>query len=333
MALASAKGLIRSEVGKQLGMRHVPTMDFIHDALPETARHIDDLLERVRESDAAAAQSANAGAYAGEPDPYKKPRDPVDPDDCRPDVPATWTTRTRGRRGLVSPERAALDPGQAASWSSTSRAADLARRGGPGTTTGRHPQGGSRRHPRPDGDRRARARCQPGHPVCWATCWSPTRCTTPPSGSARPPRPTTPRVRSIDRLPTVGLTEERILTGAERVRRRRSTRCPRRSRRSRSTVAAPTSGSRAGEQVQLASRRVRIDSIEVHGIRLGPGRRRRRRLGALLERHLHPCDRPRPRRPARHRWTPDRTASYGGRTVRARRRRGPSSSSPRWTRC
>jgi ribosome-binding factor A len=59
-------------------MRHVPTIDFIADALPENARHIDDLLERVREADAAAAQSASAGAYAGEPDPYKKPRDPVD---------------------------------------------------------------------------------------------------------------------------------------------------------------------------------------------------------------------------------------------------------------
>ena len=47
-ALASAKGLIQSEVGKQLGMRHVPTLEFIHDALPETARQIDDLLERVR---------------------------------------------------------------------------------------------------------------------------------------------------------------------------------------------------------------------------------------------------------------------------------------------
>ena len=81
MALASAKGLIRSEVGKQLGMRHVPTLDFIADALPETARHIDDLLERVRESDAAAAQSVNAGAFAGEPDPYKKPREPGDADE------------------------------------------------------------------------------------------------------------------------------------------------------------------------------------------------------------------------------------------------------------
>ena len=54
-ALESAKGLIRSEVGKQLGMRHVPTLEFIHDALPETARHLDDLLAKARESDAAVA--------------------------------------------------------------------------------------------------------------------------------------------------------------------------------------------------------------------------------------------------------------------------------------
>ena len=79
VALASAKGLIRSEVGKQLGMRHVPTLEFVQDALPETARHIDDLLERVRESDAAAAQSRAEGAYAGDADPYKKrPDDELD---------------------------------------------------------------------------------------------------------------------------------------------------------------------------------------------------------------------------------------------------------------
>ncbi|MDQ6687597.1 MAG: 30S ribosome-binding factor RbfA [Actinomycetota bacterium] len=75
VALESAKGLIRSEVGKQLGMRHVPTLEFIHDALPADARHIDDLLERVRESDAAAAASTSGAAYAGEPDPYRKPHE------------------------------------------------------------------------------------------------------------------------------------------------------------------------------------------------------------------------------------------------------------------
>jgi ribosome-binding factor A len=72
-ALASARGVIRSEVGKQLGMRHVPTLAFVHDALPESARHIDDLLERVRAADAAAAASASGATYAGGEDPYKKP--------------------------------------------------------------------------------------------------------------------------------------------------------------------------------------------------------------------------------------------------------------------
>ena len=73
-ALESAKGLIRSEVGKQLGMRHVPTLEFIHDALPETARHLDDVLAKARASDAAVTASAAGAVYAGEADPYKKPR-------------------------------------------------------------------------------------------------------------------------------------------------------------------------------------------------------------------------------------------------------------------
>ncbi|HET8718385.1 MAG TPA: 30S ribosome-binding factor RbfA [Nocardioidaceae bacterium] len=75
-ALESAKGLIRSEVGKQLGMRHVPTLEFVHDALPENARHLDELLAQVRESDARVAEAAEGARYAGEPDPYRKPREP-----------------------------------------------------------------------------------------------------------------------------------------------------------------------------------------------------------------------------------------------------------------
>jgi ribosome-binding factor A len=84
-ALESARGLIRSEVAKQLGMRHAPTLEFIHDALPDTARHIDELLAKARESDAAVAASAAGATYAGEPDPYRKPLEDDDleaePDD------------------------------------------------------------------------------------------------------------------------------------------------------------------------------------------------------------------------------------------------------------
>jgi ribosome-binding factor A len=74
-ALESAKGLIRSEVAKQLGIRHAPTLEFIHDALPENARHMEELLAKVRADDAAMAASSSGAQYAGEADPYKKPHD------------------------------------------------------------------------------------------------------------------------------------------------------------------------------------------------------------------------------------------------------------------
>ena len=73
-ALESAKGLIRSEVAKQLGMRHAPTIDFIHDALPETARHLDEVLAKARAQDEAVA-AARGTEFAGGEDPYKKPRE------------------------------------------------------------------------------------------------------------------------------------------------------------------------------------------------------------------------------------------------------------------
>lgn len=86
-ALASARGLIRSEVGKQLGMRHVPTIEFVHDALPESAKQIDDLLERARRADADVAAAAAGATFAGESDPYRKPReDDLDEDDRDEDV-------------------------------------------------------------------------------------------------------------------------------------------------------------------------------------------------------------------------------------------------------
>jgi ribosome-binding factor A len=72
-ALESAKGLVRSEVGKQLGMRHVPTLEFVADALPATARHLDEVLAKARAQDEAAA-AARGTTYAGGEDPYKKPR-------------------------------------------------------------------------------------------------------------------------------------------------------------------------------------------------------------------------------------------------------------------
>jgi ribosome-binding factor A len=85
-ALESAKGLLRTEVGKALGTRHVPTLEFVRDALPENARHLEELLAQARESDAAVAAAAAGATYAGEADPYRKP--PEDEDvDGDPDLP------------------------------------------------------------------------------------------------------------------------------------------------------------------------------------------------------------------------------------------------------
>jgi ribosome-binding factor A len=73
-ALASATGLIRSEVGKQLGLRFTPSLRFVADAVPAAARQMDELLAQARSEDALVAQQAAGAAYAGEPDPYKPER-------------------------------------------------------------------------------------------------------------------------------------------------------------------------------------------------------------------------------------------------------------------
>jgi ribosome-binding factor A len=78
-ALESAKGLLRSEVGKQTGIKFTPTLAFIPDAIPDTARHVEDLLKVAAEADAAVHQQAEAASYAGEADPYRHPRE-VDSD-------------------------------------------------------------------------------------------------------------------------------------------------------------------------------------------------------------------------------------------------------------
>jgi ribosome-binding factor A len=80
VALRSATGLIRSEVGKQLGLRHAPTIEFFLDAVPENAREIEELLAKARESDEAVAAQAAGAHFAGDEDPYKKPRDEDDDD-------------------------------------------------------------------------------------------------------------------------------------------------------------------------------------------------------------------------------------------------------------
>ena len=72
-ALESAKGVLRSAVGRELGTRVTPSLEFILDGLPESAKAIDSLLERVHELDAQVAK-ARENAKPIVEDPYKVPR-------------------------------------------------------------------------------------------------------------------------------------------------------------------------------------------------------------------------------------------------------------------
>jgi ribosome-binding factor A len=74
-ALESAKGVLRSEVGRQTGVRHTPALTFVADAVPDTARHIEDLLLRAQASDAEVMRASAGATYAGDADPYRVPRE------------------------------------------------------------------------------------------------------------------------------------------------------------------------------------------------------------------------------------------------------------------
>jgi len=77
-ALDSAKGVLRTRVGQGTGVRFTPTLTFVADTVPEGAKHIDDLLARARAADAEVAALASHARHAGEPDPYRAPRDTDD---------------------------------------------------------------------------------------------------------------------------------------------------------------------------------------------------------------------------------------------------------------
>ena len=72
-ALASAVGVIRSEVGRQTGLRHTPSLEFKPDMVPDNARNIEELVARAREADAAVAAAREGAQPAGDADPYRVP--------------------------------------------------------------------------------------------------------------------------------------------------------------------------------------------------------------------------------------------------------------------
>ena len=74
-ALKANTGRIRGEVGRNLTIRLTPVIEFMLDALPESAKSIDDLLAKAHAADAQVEALAKTAEYAGEADPYVKPRE------------------------------------------------------------------------------------------------------------------------------------------------------------------------------------------------------------------------------------------------------------------
>ncbi len=74
-ALHSATGVLRTMVCAGTGIRHTPSLAFVPDVVPDEARRMEELLARTRESDAEVARLAAAARPAGDPDPYRAPRE------------------------------------------------------------------------------------------------------------------------------------------------------------------------------------------------------------------------------------------------------------------
>ena len=75
IALKSATGMLRSEVGRNITSRLTPSLEFIADAIPENAHLIEGLLAEARTRDSEVTSLAATAQYAGDADPYVKPRE------------------------------------------------------------------------------------------------------------------------------------------------------------------------------------------------------------------------------------------------------------------
>jgi ribosome-binding factor A len=70
-ALDSARGVLRSQVGRQTGVRFTPTLTFVADMVPAQARQIEELLDRARHADAEVRRVREGATFAGDPEPYR----------------------------------------------------------------------------------------------------------------------------------------------------------------------------------------------------------------------------------------------------------------------
>jgi ribosome-binding factor A len=67
--------MLRTEVGRNITARLTPSLEFVPDGIPENAAAIESLLSEARERDAEISAMKSTAQYAGDPDPYKVPKE------------------------------------------------------------------------------------------------------------------------------------------------------------------------------------------------------------------------------------------------------------------
>ena len=80
-ALTTARGRLRTMVGKQTGVKFTPELAFVLDSVPDAARHMEELLAKARASDEEVRRTAEGARPAGDEDPYRRPEDDERPED------------------------------------------------------------------------------------------------------------------------------------------------------------------------------------------------------------------------------------------------------------
>lgn len=77
-AIETAKGQIRTEVGRRLGIKHTPSLAFIVDQVPEVSAHLEGLIRDMHAADAELAKAREGAHYAGDANPYKEDDEAVE---------------------------------------------------------------------------------------------------------------------------------------------------------------------------------------------------------------------------------------------------------------
>lgn len=87
-ALESAKGMLRTEVGRRIQVRLTPSLEFVPDAIPENAARIQSLLDEAARRDEELHRRAEGAEFAGDADPYRVPGSLDDVADADSEDPA-----------------------------------------------------------------------------------------------------------------------------------------------------------------------------------------------------------------------------------------------------